>query len=97
MGCKMGQVVARRPLVTCADESALRGGICPETSSSNLGVYFGTAVAVRHCFDLRLLSHYLYDHALVTLPVELSVKDALPCSEVEFARRDGNDDFVMDE
>ena len=43
-----------------------------------------------------LLSHHLHDHALAALAVELGVKDALPGAEIELARCNGQNDFMMD-
>src|SRR5579864_5000631 len=55
------------------------------------------SVRTSQCKPSDLFSHYLYDDPLVTLAVEFRVEDALPGTEVEPARSDGNDDLMMDQ
>ena len=46
--------------------------------------------------DLRMsLAHYFDHKSLVALAVKFGVEDALPQSQVESARRDGNDHLVV--
>src|SRR5258707_2281042 len=45
----------------------------------------------------RLLPHYLHDHPLITLAVEFSIEDSLPRPQVEFARGDRHDHFMMNQ
>src|SRR5882672_6396978 len=47
------------------------------------------------CADL--LSHNLNNHSLVTLPIELSIKDSLPGSKVELPIGYRHDDLVMNQ
>src|ERR1700746_2761146 len=47
--------------------------------------------------DIWSLSHDFHNHALVPLPVELRIEHTLPRAQVEHARGNGHDHFMMDE
>src|SRR5271165_5255178 len=71
---------------------------------TEIGASVGSCLACSACScnsfsssDISSLSHNFHNDPLVPLPVELRIKNPLPCSQIQLARRNRHDDFVTDQ